>query len=165
MGLRGADGARLAVLQAVRDGLHRHIEVPLLLRLLSVPPDARVLEIGCGTGIALEVMRRGLPRATIVGIDLAVSGCSVAGAAEALPIADASADLVVDFGVVQHAPDPSLVLAEIARVLRPGGRYVCETTGAQVLAHPLRPGSGRQPWPRGLVPERHLGLWQVRRRA
>jgi ubiquinone/menaquinone biosynthesis C-methylase UbiE len=127
-----------------------------------VPADARVLEIGCGEGIGLRALRRRVR--LVVGVDL----CSgpVIGAAEQLPFAGGSFDLVVDFGVVQHLPEGAAqALGEISRVLRPGGRYACETAAAQVLAHPRHVTRGPLEWPVALAPERHLGLWQVRRRA
>jgi SAM-dependent methyltransferase len=44
------------------------------------------------------------------------------GAGERLPFADASFDLAIAWDVVEHVQDPELLLAELARVLRPGGR-------------------------------------------
>ena len=58
--------------------------------------------------------------------------------AEALPLADAPVDCVVANGILNLSPDKSAVLAEIVRVLKPGGRFVlAETT----LRHELPPDS------------------------
>jgi len=48
----------------------------------------------------------------------------VNGAGEYLPFADASFDLVIAWDVVEHVQNPALLLAELARVLRPGGRVL-----------------------------------------
>jgi SAM-dependent methyltransferase len=46
------------------------------------------------------------------------------GAGECLPFADASFDLAIAWDVVEHVQNPALLLAELARVLRPGGRVL-----------------------------------------
>lgn len=95
----------------------------------------QVIDVACGTGnAALMAAARG---ADVLGVDLAARLLDVAaerakavgqparfvvGDAQELPVADASADLVLSvFGVI-FAPDPARAVAEIARVLRPGGR-------------------------------------------
>jgi ubiquinone/menaquinone biosynthesis C-methylase UbiE len=149
--------------QAARNGLHRHLEAPLLARLLDVGPGTRVLELGCGTGIALGVMRgRG---ADVVGVDLHGPAGLRADAAR-LPFVDGRFDLVLDFGVLQHLPaGGSLALDEVARVLRPGGAYLRETTLAQLVAHPLRAERVRLQVPSSLPLTRQLGFWAVHSRA
>jgi ubiquinone/menaquinone biosynthesis C-methylase UbiE len=94
-----------------------------------------VLDVGCGQGIDLAGYARCGARAT--GVDLTprhvelarahlaalgLEGTVVQGDAEALPFADASFDRVSSNGVLHHTPDMDRALAEIARVLRPGGR-------------------------------------------
>jgi ubiquinone/menaquinone biosynthesis C-methylase UbiE len=91
----------------------------------------RVLEIGAGTGFNFryysddasvvatepdpEMLRRAAPRAREHGIDLRP------GPAERLPFPDESFDTVVATGVFCAVDDPATALAEIHRVLRPGG--------------------------------------------
>jgi ubiquinone/menaquinone biosynthesis C-methylase UbiE len=108
--------------------------------LLSLVPDdaGRLLDIGTGTGRVLELLA---PRVTRgLGIDasksmlaLARARLSRAGCAQCavrlgdmyrLPLADASFDVVVLQMVLHHAEDPGGVLAETARVLRPGGKAI-----------------------------------------
>jgi ubiquinone/menaquinone biosynthesis C-methylase UbiE/DNA-binding transcriptional ArsR family regulator len=101
-----------------------------------VPENAgRLLDIGTGTGRVLELLAPRISRG--LGIDaskamlaLARSRLSRAGCAHCavrlgdmyrLPLADASFDLVVLQMVLHYAEDPAGVLAETARVLRPGG--------------------------------------------
>ena len=95
----------------------------------------RLLDIACGTGNgALLAAARG---AEAVGVDVAPRLIGVAedraaaaglelellvGDAQAMPVADASFDVAISiFGVI-FAPDPAQAMAELARVLRPGGR-------------------------------------------
>lgn len=96
-----------------------------------------VVDVGCGTGnAALLAAERG---ARVTGVDpsqrlldVAEAGASerqlavsfARGEAGALPLTDASADVLLSvFGVI-FAPDPQAAVAEMARVLAPGGRIV-----------------------------------------
>lgn len=104
-------------------------------------PAARVLDLGCGRG---GVMERLHPRAGFVaGLDpdaaslrehRAPALALTCGLAEALPYADGSFDLVCCSWVLEHLPDPARALAEIARVLAPGGHFIFLTPNAR---HPL----------------------------
>jgi ubiquinone/menaquinone biosynthesis C-methylase UbiE len=94
----------------------------------------RVLEAGCGTGLVLERLRsRGAQG--LFGIDLSAGmlttarqhGFRVAQASvTALPFPDASFDVAYSFKVLAHVPDIKAALAEMARVVRPGGTLVLE---------------------------------------
>jgi len=120
---------------AARYRLERHI--PACLDALEVR-DERVLEIGLGQGAESEgLIRRG---ARWTGMDLtaeAVRRVSLRlalhdlpyeaitqASATAIPFPDDSFDLVFSHGVLHHIPDIEAAQAEIARVLRPGGRLV-----------------------------------------
>lgn len=98
-------------------------------------PDARVLEVGVGTGIALATYRAGH---RVTGIDLSADMLAKARAkvkredlrgveaihemdAQAMTFADASFDVAVAMFVITVVPDPQAVLDELARVVRPGG--------------------------------------------
>jgi SAM-dependent methyltransferase len=109
----------------------------------AVGPETRVLDVGCGGGRhAFEAYRRG---AQVVALDrdedgltsvsamfsaMAAAGEALPGAtaetvradALALPFPDASFDRVVAAEVLEHIPDDRRAIAEIVRVLRPGGR-------------------------------------------
>lgn len=97
-------------------------------RLLPQGPCA-VLDIACGTGIVTERLPR--PGRTVVGVDRSpgmlglaarrVPGGVVRGDATRLPFASDAVDAVVIVWLLHLLPDPVPVLAEAARVLRPGG--------------------------------------------
>lgn len=89
------------------------------------------------------------------------------GDLQALPFSLRSFDLVVDFGTCYRVAGPERALAEIARVLRPGGLFVHETPFAQLLAHPLSFRVAELPFDEvpELRPHRHGGLWATRRKA
>ncbi|HVL95280.1 MAG TPA: methyltransferase domain-containing protein [Solirubrobacteraceae bacterium] len=106
-----------------------------VLTLAAPAPGDRVLDVACGTGNA-ALLAAGAG-AEVTGLDSAarlvevarsraaeagVSATFVVGDAQDLPFADASFDLALSvFGVI-FAPQPGRALAELARVLRPGGR-------------------------------------------
>lgn len=99
-----------------------------------------VLEVGCGTGLILE--RVAQFAASARGIDLSAGmlakakarGLDVAQAsATELPLADASVDVAYSFKVLAHVPDIADAMAEMARVVRPGGWVIAEFYNARSL--------------------------------
>lgn len=109
----------------------------LLAYLATLPRSARVLEIGAGGGFALAAMQR-MGFRWLLGLDLTATSLAAArqrvpGArllaadAERLPLRDQSVDVVLSSDVVEHLPDLDAHLAEVARVLRPGGHYLIKT--------------------------------------
>jgi 2-polyprenyl-6-hydroxyphenyl methylase/3-demethylubiquinone-9 3-methyltransferase len=96
-------------------------------------PDAVLVDLACGGGLmAPHVARLGYRH---VGVDLGESGLRVArdhgvvpvrGSVLAVPLADGCADVVVAGEVLEHVEDDVAVLAECARLLRPGGTLVLD---------------------------------------
>ncbi len=164
---------------AGRNARQQHLEVPMFVRLLGVPHGSRILEVGCGRGIALPAVARLCRPNRLVGLD--VDGALLAEAASntrgidvelvradvrALPFDDESFDVVIDFGTCYHIGRPATAMGEIARVLTPGGRFCHETPLAQLLSHPVRWGGRALPW--SDVPQLQGGrralLWSCRQR-
>lgn len=101
----------------------------------SIAPGQRVLDLACGTGdLALAAAARG---AEVIGLDLAPrmihlarakAGAGqvrfLAGDMTALPLTPASVDVVTTGYGLRNVPDLDRAIAEIARVLRPGGRFL-----------------------------------------
>lgn len=102
---------------------------------------ARVLDFGCGTGYGSHHLS-GVAR-EVVGVDVSDDAVRHASGLyqapnlefrtirpvelEPLPFPDGSFDAVVSFQVIEHVPDFDAYLAEVARVLRPGGTFLCAT--------------------------------------
>jgi ubiquinone/menaquinone biosynthesis C-methylase UbiE len=95
-----------------------------------LPDSTRSLvDVACGTAIVTTRLRR--PGRTVVGVDrsagmLAVAagrlpGALVQGDATRLPLGSATVDAVVLIWLLHLVPDPASVIAEAARILRPGG--------------------------------------------
>jgi SAM-dependent methyltransferase len=103
------------------------------VRLSGLPAGARVVDLGCGSGVFTNLLRdRGYQ---CVGVDLSPNLIAIAranfsgiefrtGDIERLPFPDGSFDGVLLSGVLHHLPEPSRCAAEVFRILRPGGKFV-----------------------------------------
>ena len=104
-----------------------------------IDPGSVVLDLGCGTGTDLLIAAQMTgPTGRVIGVDMTTAMLERARASahemglegvelyesliEALPIEDASVDVVISNGVIDLVPDKDAVFDEIDRVLRPCGR-------------------------------------------
>jgi SAM-dependent methyltransferase len=123
--------------------VQRRYLVPTIQRLGCSLDDRLVLEIGCGRGVGMDLLSRaGAMRVDGVDLDPVMARMAqrrlrarmlvaIADIA-ALPMPDKCYDVVVDFGAIHLMPRWRAAVAEVARVLRPGGRFAFEQP-----AHPL----------------------------
>lgn len=129
-------------------GLQAEVRERLLERLdlVRLRPD-RVLDAGCGTGLAVRPLLRRFHGARLVALDLAEGMLrqvrthrpwlrkvdAVCADAAALPLPDASLDLVFSSLMLQWCNNPDAVFAEFSRVLRPRGLLSFATFGPDTL--------------------------------
>ena len=86
-----------------------------------------VLDVGCGDRPYEELLHGA---AEIVGFDVPGNPhADLHGSIDALPVEDASFDVVLCLQVLEHVPDPAAAVRELRRVLRPGGRVLLSTHG------------------------------------
>ncbi|RMH34739.1 MAG: methyltransferase domain-containing protein [Nitrospirae bacterium] len=109
------------------------------LSRLEIVPEARILDLGCGTGVVARALAtRDTFHQPIVGVDFSEDLVAAAtrfateegidervefrvGDASALEDSDTTFDIVILHTVVSHVPDPVAVISEASRVVRPGG--------------------------------------------
>jgi malonyl-CoA O-methyltransferase len=118
----------------------------LLATLPPLPPDARILELGCGTGRLTERLADRYPGATLTALDLAPAMLEqarqrlgprprlslLAADAEHLPaavLAAAPYDLIISNAMLQWLHDAPAALARYQALLAPGGLLLCSTFG------------------------------------
>jgi ubiquinone/menaquinone biosynthesis C-methylase UbiE len=105
----------------------------------ELKPGERIVDVGSGAGIdSLIAARMIAPNGKVIGIDMTPAMLEKAsraahesgivnvefrqGYAEALPIEDSWADVIISNGVLNLMPDKQAALEEMRRVLKPGGR-------------------------------------------
>jgi ubiquinone/menaquinone biosynthesis C-methylase UbiE len=132
---------RLVVNNPIRVLIQRGI-IRWLKGVTTIPPQARVLEIGCGRGAGACLLQAEFHPALLHAFDLDPRMIRLArrylppqcrdriflyvADAQRLPYRDQVLDAVFGFGVLHHLPDWRRGLKEITRVLKPGGLYFLE---------------------------------------
>lgn len=126
--------------------LQRDVGEQLFTRLERYRGEAGViLDLGCGTGYFAPRLQQRYGDSTYIGLDLATGmvayardhcadSCNwVAADAESMPLASNSIDLIFSSLAIQWCYRPRHLLAELARVLRPGGCCLFSTLGPETL--------------------------------
>jgi SAM-dependent methyltransferase len=140
--------AEYALMDAAEDGMwwYRAAHARVLDALRQRPGvEGPLLDAGCGTGGLLKRLAAALPGRAAVGLDYVASAARraaaksgrpvTAGDANRLPFPDASFGAAISIDVICHAGvDPARALAELHRVLRPGGTVVLNLPAYEWLA-------------------------------
>ena len=147
------------LMDAAEDGIwwYRALHAQALGALDAAPGAPPLLDAGCGTGGFLARLRQAQPTLAAIGLEYlpqaagraqAKAGVAVAvGTVNAMPFAIAGFSTVVSLDVLCHAAvDPPRALAEIFRVLAPGGRLVLNLPAHEWLrsAHDARVHNARR---------------------
>lgn len=135
----------------LRAALQRHVEARRLLRLGGALDGGHALEVGCGRGVGIDLILRVFGAASVDAFDLDPKMVARArarfpprsrvrvwvGDATAISAPDATYDAVFDFGIIHHVPDWRRAVAEIHRILKPGGRFYGEEVLRRAVTHPV----------------------------
>lgn len=134
----------------LRATIQKRIEGPRLRHMGGTMDGGRALELGCGRGVGTEIIldQFGADRVDAFDLDprmiaraskrLAGRGDRVGlwvGDATTIAAPDRSYDAVFDFGIIHHVPDWRSALADVHRVLKPGGRFYAEEVLAPAIRH------------------------------
>ncbi len=133
----------------IRAFVQKHHEAAMMESLGGRCEGKKVLEIGCGRGVGTEIIFERFGASEVHAFDLDPKMIEIAGRrlakyppeklrlfvgdAEKIEAADASFDAVFDFGIIHHIPVWQKSVAEVARVLKPGGRFYFEEVTVQAL--------------------------------
>ena len=133
---------QLLVNNPARALVQRLYEGPLLLKLGGRLDGARVLDVGCGRGVGVQILLEQFGARQVYGVDLDAQQVRRAqqrfagksegrvvfavGSVDKLPFPDEYFDAVFDFGMLHHVVDWQAGVAEIQRVLKPSGIFFFE---------------------------------------
>ena len=136
----------------LRASIQRRFEARRLLRMGGPLGGGAALEIGCGRGVGTQLIFEVFGADRVDGFDLDPRMAAQArrrvarygdrariwvGDATAIAAPDASYDAVFDFGIIHHIPRWRDALAEVRRVLKPGGRFYAEEILSDFIHNPV----------------------------
>jgi arsenite methyltransferase len=141
---------RIEALYHIADAVRRR---RIVREALAASTGERILDVGCGPGFyCAELAAEVGPSGSVVGVDSSPAMLELAGRrcaghervelrqgdAVSLPVDDVTVDGALCVQVLEYVPDPTVALAEMYRVLRPGGRVVVwDVDWATVSLHSL----------------------------
>lgn len=120
-----------------------------LSTLEFVDRNMTVLDIACGTGYGSKLLAERARR--VIGVDISAEAVEFANAhhrtsaefrlgnAETIPVDDNEIDVTYSIGTIEHVDDDDAFVAELARVIRPGGRLIVYTPQNRMGALPIWP--------------------------
>ncbi|OGF55597.1 MAG: 16S rRNA (cytosine(1402)-N(4))-methyltransferase, partial [Candidatus Fraserbacteria bacterium RBG_16_55_9] len=132
--------------------VHTRVYLPKVFALMDGHIGSIALELGCGTGVTTREILRRFPNVRVIAIDydpeqvkaakqrLASFGNRIVvqqGDATALALPDASVDAVFEFNVFHHIHECEKAMAEIWRVLKPGGAFYAMDLSQRFFQLPL----------------------------
>jgi len=136
----------------VRAMIQRRYEARRLLAMGGPMAGGRALEVGCGRGVGSEIILDLFGAEEVDAFDLDPGMVEQAsrrlgargnkarlwtGDATEIQADDETYDAVFDFGIIHHVPNWRDALAEVHRVLKPGGRFYAEEVLARYIEHPF----------------------------
>jgi ubiquinone/menaquinone biosynthesis C-methylase UbiE len=136
----------------IRAFIQRRFESRRLLALGGAMEGGRALEMGCGRGVGAQIIFEHFGADALDAFDLDPRMVALArerlapyggrarlwvGDATRIPVPDDRYDAVFDFGIIHHIPHWRLALAEVRRVLKPGGRFYAEEVMEPFLTNPI----------------------------
>ena len=110
-----------------RNTRQSQLEIPAMVRALGIPSGARILEVGCGRGVALPVLDQLCDPRRLIGLDIdpellvEAAGSLREHGTEAelcaadvrrMPFEDAAFDVIIDFGTLFHIARPQAMATE-----------------------------------------------------
>ena len=141
---------KLAMNNPLRAFIQRRYEVPLLERLGGLAEGMRVLEIGCGRGVGTELIFERFGAREVYAFDIdpdmikkarkRLSAYSpdrlklTVGDVTAIEAENETFDVIFDFWIIHHIPNWQDAVAEISRVLKPGGRFFFQEVSSHALS-------------------------------
>ncbi|MEW6532350.1 MAG: class I SAM-dependent methyltransferase [Thermodesulfobacteriota bacterium] len=142
----------LAMNNPLRSLIQRRFEAQRLLRMAGSRSAGHALEIGCGRGVGVDIIFDVFSAARVDAFDLDPKMIDLAGKrlkgrgdkvslwvgdASRIQAPDSTYDTVFDFGIIHHVPEWRTAVAEVYRVLKPGGRFYSEEVLPAFIFHPV----------------------------